>query len=185
MTSEMPRKYIRNHLPSYETILANPWLAKFGPFLQHPNLWRLNRNSVAGGVAIGLFSGLVPGPLQILTSLILVILLKKNLPVAALVTFYTNPFTIGPLYLLAFQYGQWLVGGDGALSQAPPMDLAHIWNWTLAFLDWMLSLGKPLAVGLVALACTLAALGWLAVQTGWRLQVMWEWRARKQRRRGR
>lgn len=179
----MPRKYFRRYLPTYEAILANPWIARFGPFLRHPNLWHLNRDSVAGGVAIGLFAGLVPGPLQILTSLILVILLKRNLPVAVIVTLYTNPFTIGPLYVLAYQYGQWLVGdGQSALSQAPEVDWTDLGAWAGAFLHWMLSLGKPLAVGLVALALTLAALGWLAVQAAWRLHVWLEWRRRRARR---
>lgn len=49
----------------------------------------------------------------------------------------------------------------------------------------MLSLGKPLAAGLVALACTLAALGWLAVDLGWRAWVAAQWRARRARSRRR
>ena len=53
-----------------------------------------------------------------------------------------------------------------------------------AMRDWMLSLGKPLAVGLVALALTLAAVGYGAVQLGWRAYVMAAWRARKRRRLG-
>jgi uncharacterized protein (DUF2062 family) len=49
----------------------------------------------------------------------------------------------------------------------------------------MVSLGKPLAVGLVALACTLAALGYIAVQLAWRAWVIAAWRARARRRRER
>jgi uncharacterized protein (DUF2062 family) len=48
--------------------------------------------------------------------------------------------------------------------------------------DWMLGLGKPLAIGLVALGITLAALGYMAVQLGWRIYVTAAWRARKRRR---
>ncbi|MNC94018.1 hypothetical protein D3C83_107720 [compost metagenome] len=47
---------------------------------------------------------------------------------------------------------------------------------------WMMSLGKPLAVGLVALACTLALIGYFAVQIGWRAYVVAAWRARARRR---
>src|SRR3990172_5211587 len=101
----MPRKFFRKYLPDAASVRANRWVAKFGTLLHHPNLWHLNRDSVAGAVAIGLFAGLVPGPLQMLTAALLAIPLQKNLPVALLVTFYTNPFTIVPLYLIAYGYG--------------------------------------------------------------------------------
>ena len=181
----MPRKYFRKYLPDAATVREHPWIGRFGSLLHHPNLWHLNRSSVAGGVAIGLFSGLVPGPLQMLTALLLAVPLKKNLPVALLTTLYTNPFTIVPLYVVAYAYGRLLVG-----SSAGGIPLAHFeMDWTdwigsaHALLDWMLALGKPLAVGLPALALTLAALGYFSVQIGWRAYVILAWRARARRRR--
>jgi uncharacterized protein (DUF2062 family) len=77
-----------------------------------------------------------------------------------------------PLYLVAYGYGRLLVGGG---AEAPP----------LTELDWatLVALGKPLAVGLVALGCTLALLGYLVVQIAWRLWVIGAWRARRRRRR--
>ena len=180
----MPKKYFRRFLPTAESIRANRWLAWLGPFLDHPALWRLNRTSVAGAVAIGLFSGLVPGPLQMLTAALLAVPLKKNLPVALFVTLYTNPLTIVPLYLVAYGYGRLLVGGDGGAIPAPyEMDWASPLASTHGLLDWMVSLGKPLAVGLVALALTLAALGYVIVDLGWRAWVGAQWRARQRRRR--
>jgi uncharacterized protein (DUF2062 family) len=124
---------------------------------------------VSGAVAIGLFSGLVPGPLQMLTALLLAIPLRKNIPVALVTTLYTNPFTIVPLYLLAYAYGELLIPGDRPALVAP---LEISW-------DWMVSLGKPLAVGLIALAGTLALLGYVAVQLIWRAYVVAAWRARR------
>jgi hypothetical protein len=50
---------------------------------------------------------------------------------------------------------------------------------------WMLALGKPLAVGLVALGSTLALLGYVAVQVAWRAYVVAAWRARARRRKAR
>jgi len=61
------------------------------------------------------------------------------------------------------------------------------WSQLLASLrglaEWSMSLGKPLAVGLVALAATLAALGYFGVHLAWRVYVVLAWRARKRRRR--
>jgi len=51
-----------------------------------------------------------------------------------------------------------------------------------AMFDWMLSLGKPLAVGLPLLALILAAIGYVVVDGAWRLQVRFAWRRRKQHR---
>lgn len=181
----MPRKYFRKYLPDAASVRENPWIAKFGRLLQHPNLWHLNRDSVAGAVAIGLFAGLVPGPLQMLTAALLAVPLKKNLPVALLMTLYTNPFTIVPLYVVAYAYGRLLVGGKA--PAAPLREFEMDWgDWIgsmQALVDWTLALGKPLAVGLPALALTLAALGYFTVQIGWRTYVMLAWRARARRRR--
>jgi uncharacterized protein (DUF2062 family) len=49
----------------------------------------------------------------------------------------------------------------------------------------MMSLGKPLGIGLVALGLTLALLGYVTVQVVWRLSVVAAWRARTRRRKAR
>ena len=181
----MPRKFFRKYLPDASKVRSHRMLRVFGSLLHHPNLWHLNRESVAGGVAIGLFAGLVPGPLQMLTAALLAIPLHRNLPVALVTTLYTNPFTIVPLYLLAYEYGSLLLGAGGRASLAAPPDF----DWTQlgasvnALAHWSLSLGKPLAVGLVALACSFAALGYFGVHLAWRTYVVLAWRARRRSRR--
>ncbi|MBI4291188.1 MAG: DUF2062 domain-containing protein [Betaproteobacteria bacterium] len=178
----MPRKYLRKYLPSHDSIRQHRHVARFGTLLHHPNLWHLNRDSVAGGLAIGLFSGLVPGPFQMLVAAILAIPLRVNLPVALFTTLYTNPFTIGPLYVLAYEYGKLLTGGDGQIAPTPEFDWSRFGESLEALTLWMMSLGRPLAVGLAALALTLAALGWVSVQSGWRAYIILSWRRRKRRR---
>ena len=183
----MPRKLFRRFLPDQDTIRANRYMARLdarGTWLHHPNLWHLNRHSVAGGFAIGLFAGLIPGPLQMLGAVLLAVPLKKNIPVALLTTFYTNPFTIVPLYVLAIAYGRLLLGASHHPVHVSPFE----WDWShwidsmQGFAHWSLSLGKPLAVGLVALALTLAAAGYFAVQLAWRAHVILAWRRRAKRR---
>jgi len=180
----MPRKYFRKYLPDAHGVRSHRLVAKFGKLLHHHNLWHLNRDSVAGAVAIGLFAGLVPGPFQMLVALLLAIPLHRNLPVSLVMTLYTNPFTIVPLYVLAYEYGALLLGRETNLAKVKPFDFdwTNFLESTRAMLEWMLSLGKPLAVGLVALALTLAALGYIAVQLGWRAYVILAWRARRKKR---
>jgi len=181
----MPRKHFRKYLPDGEQVRAHWTVAWLGRWLEHPSLWHLNRDSVAGAVAIGLFAGLIPGPFQMLGAALLAIPLKRNLPVALLVTLYTNPLTIVPLYLLAYGYGQLLLGVGHAKVPVEPF----VWDWgdigasLQGLVAWTMSLGKPLGVGLVALAITLAVAGYFATELGWRLYVVSAWRARAHRRR--
>lgn len=180
----MPRKYFRKYLPTHEAITSNRFIAWFGPLLKHHNLWHLHRRSVSGGVAAGLFSGLIPGPLQILTAVLLSIVFRVNLPVAALMTLYTNPFTIVPLYLLAYQLGELVMfgTGDGTPPEAFSAAGKGFSEWLPALFDWVLSMGKPLAIGLPLLATLLAVVGYFAVDLAWRLQVRHAWRARHRKR---
>jgi uncharacterized protein (DUF2062 family) len=175
----VPRKLLRKYLPAPEAVLSKRWAAPLRPWLGHPNLWHLNRRSVSGAVAIGLFCGLIPGPFQMLGALLMAIPLKRNIPVALAVTLYTNPLTLVPLYVLAYGYGRLLLGDSGPEPRIDP----PAWEWSLAALwEWTLSLGKPLATGLPALAVTLALAGYFATDMAWRAYVRHAWRARRRAR---
>jgi uncharacterized protein (DUF2062 family) len=180
----MPRKFFRKYLPDAGAVRSYRMVAMFGSLLQHPNLWHINRRSVPGAVAIGLFAGLIPGPLQMLMAVLLAVPLKQNIPVALITTLYTNPFTIVPLYLLAYQYGSLFLPGEQRAGALPMYEM-HWSDWIgsmRALMDWALALGKPLAIGLVALALTLALVGYVAVRVGWRLYVVFSWNRRKRQR---
>lgn len=175
----MSKKYFKKWVPSHESIQKNRWMQRFGVYLSHHNLWHLHRRSVSGGVAVGLFCGLIPGPLQMLGAVLLTVLFRVNLPIALVTTFYTNPFTIVPLYILAYELGAWVTGLNHPLTpvhfEVPDMG----WdNWLTVSLGWISSLGKPFAVGLPLLAIILAVLGYLVVRIGWRIHVIAQWRKR-------
>jgi uncharacterized protein (DUF2062 family) len=119
-----------------------------------------------------------------LGALLIAIPCRKNIPVAVLMTLYTNPFTIVPLYLIAYGVGRMILGIEGR----PPViqdfemnwyDLAASWH---SFWGFLFSLGKPLAIGLPALAILLAAVGYCVAEVGWRMYVVAAWRRRKRQR---
>ena len=176
------RKFFRKFLPHHETVKNHRWLKPFGSWLHHPNLWHLHRRSVAGGVAIGLFCGLIPGPLQMISAALLAVLLRVNLPVAAFTTLYTNPFTLVPLYVLAYELGAWVSGkrGGAALVQ-PSFPELHWHSWPSELWDWLTQLGEPFLIGLPLLAVSLSITGYAIVRVAWRAMVIWKWRARRQR----
>ena len=67
-----------------------------------------------------------------------------------------------------------------AEAQVAPFE----WDWSLYALSaWAMNLGKPLAVGLVALAVTLAIVGYFATELAWRAYIVTAWRRRAARRR--
>lgn len=176
------RKFFRRFTPHHETVKGHRWLKPFGDWLHHPNLWHLHRRSVAGGVAIGLFCGLIPGPFQMISAALLAVLLRVNLPVAAATTLYTNPFTIVPLYVLAYELGAWVSGArNGAEIAQLSFPELHWYSWSEELWNWLTMLGKPFLIGLPLLALSLSIAGYFTVRVAWRVAVVRKWRARRQR----
>ena len=179
------RKTLKRYLPNHETVHSNRWLRPFANTLLHPRLWHLNRHSAAGAVAVGLFCGLIPGPVQMPLAAIACVAFRVNLPLALLTTLYTNPLTIVPLYITAYAMGTWAMGvPDRRFVPPPEMSDMSLFEWGGAVVDWMAGLGKPLALGLVLLAATLALLGYFGVKAAWRTWLIRSWEHRRMRRRG-
>jgi uncharacterized protein (DUF2062 family) len=172
------RRLTRRLEPYVDQVTEHPWIRKHAPRLAEPDLWHLNRRSSARAVAIGLFAGLIPGPFQVLGAVGLSILLRANFPLAAITTLYTNPLTIVPLYVLAYQYGALFVNGDPGVSMLSPPEFSLAPAYVVDVIAWMGQLGKPLAVGMLLLSLTLACVGWLVVRIAWRCQTVWAWQRR-------
>lgn len=140
---------------------------------------------MSGGVAAGLFAGLVPGsnPVQFAAAVMLAIAFRVNLPVAVAVTLYTNPFTIVPLYVLAYEIGSlFFASNQAALSYPPEVNWSHLGASIEAYFTWLLALGRPLVLGLFVLATGLAIVGYVVVQIAWRTHTILAWRRRKAKR---
>jgi len=179
----MPRKYFRKVMPNVDKVREVKALSMFGDTLFHPALWHLNRRSAAGGVAVGLFCGLIPGPLQMLGSAIACVVFRVNLPLALVATFYTNPITIVPLYLIAYEIGGFTLGARELVRPPalPDWDWTHLVGSMEAMGRWALGLGAPLALGLLMLATILAALGYITVRGLWSVHLRRAWQARRRR----
>ncbi len=135
-------------------------------------------------MAIGLVTGLIPGPVQMLLAAIIAIPLRANIPAAVFTTLYTNPFTFVPLYILAYNIGR-LVTPDAAPLVLPPdlgWSVGEILRIGPTLYAWIGSMGHTLLIGL-AIQCTfLAAGGYALTMIAWRAIVTWAWRTRRERR---
>ena len=178
----MPRRLIKRFTarfqPAVDRLVGQPWVQRYVPALADPDLWHLNRHSTARAVAIGLACGLAPGPLQSLSALALCLLIRANFPLAFITTFYTNPLTIVPLYLVGYEIGLLFLPGSRHPGALKPPDITLSAAGVHEFVAWMAGLGRPLALGLVLLALTLAAVGYVAVRIAWRWHTVRAWRRR-------
>jgi len=179
----MAKKFLKRYLPSPDSLREHRIVRRLAPWIGHHNLWHLNRRSVAGGIAVGAFTGLIPGPFQMISAAILSIWFRVNLPVAVMTTLYSNPFTLIPIYLVAYKIGTYATGHAGGAM--PPFDFSlgdRSWMMlALDFMRWVGSLGYDFFIGLFILACLLSFFSYFAVLGLWRLYASLQWRKRKKR----
>ena len=160
------KRWFRSLEPRVLSELDRPWLAWAKPWLDHHDLFAFNRRPLAMGVAVGLFCGLIPGPLQVAGTIIACSLLRGNIVAGVVTTFYTNPLTIIPLYIAAFHIGDRLLPGTYTLQPFGNATFGSA-EWVGAVYDWIQALGWPLAVGLPVMGL------WFAVNGYWLVNYLW------------
>ncbi len=167
----MPKKLFKKYLPTPEQIRQNKSFEYLGSLLHDPNLWHLNRRSVSGAFAIGLFVCYIPIPLQMVQAALLAILFRVNLPIAVSLVFITNPVTIPPMFFIAYRVGAMVMG-----IEIQPFHFEFS-------LDWLfLELGprwRPFLLGCFLMACLSGLTGFISVRLLWRLHLLQRLKERK------
>lgn len=157
-----------------ESLAGNRWAR---PFVARSDLWRFTRRSVPRGVAVGLLVGiflLVPG-LQIIGAALLALPLRANIPVAAAMTFLSNPATTPFLLLAAISIGNWL-GFHADLATLYALKDSGTWRDWLA---WAASDAAPaILAGLLIIAVVSAAIGYVLSVQVWRVWQGRRWHGR-------
>lgn len=168
-------RWARRQLPKREELTQHRLI---GPLARRQELWRFTRRSVPRGVAIGLLVGifaLIPG-VQIVGAALMCVPFRGNIPLAAAMTFLTNPATTPFVVAAALFVGNGLgFHADMAAFRELYTSQASIAEWV----TWMLSAAAPaLVLGLAVIAVVVGAIGYLASAFLWRELV-----ARKRKRR--
>jgi len=180
----MIRRRLQRLLPSEEALRTRRSLRWLGPLLQRPWLWQLSRRRVAAGAAIGVFFGFVFPVLQIALAAIVAIALRANLPMAAVSTLVSNPFTYVPIGVLAHKTGAALLGQptDAAAALAQTQALVEqVENRATdprSRSEKLLGIGKPLMLGLAVFAVVGGIVTWITVNVAWIALVAWRRRRR-------
>jgi len=131
----------------------------------------VQRDSIALGLTIGVLCGMIPGPLQMIAALSLSCLLRVNLPMALIGTFFTNPITIVPIYMAAYGIGQTISGAEQwhEFPTMPATDWTQLMESLQAWVSWGASLGAPWVLGMLILSLFLAGCSYCSVQLIWRV----------------
>ena len=150
----------------------------FGQRIRHSELWRFTRRSVPRGVAIGLFVGIflmVPG-VQVVGAALLSAPFRANIPIAAAMTFLSNPATTPFFILAALGVGNRMgFHADLAAFQELASTHASVGRW----LAWLFSDAAPSMVsGLLVISIAVALAGYIVSLVGWRWWTAHKWRRR-------
>lgn len=166
----MPRHLIKRYAPHPRTLKKHKYLRHLGALLHDENLWHMNRRSVSGGVAAGLFWAMIPIPIQMVIAALSAIVFRVNLPISVALVWITNPLTIPPVFYTNYLVGTWLLG-------APP----HVGEFQLS-LEWIAAelnlIWKPLLLGSFVTGAVLAITGYSCMRLYWRWYVLRRFRTR-------
>ncbi|WP_296676619.1 DUF2062 domain-containing protein [Novosphingobium sp.] len=146
-------------------------------------LWRFTRRSVPRAVALGLLVGILLPFAQIIFAAILSLPIRANVPIAAVTTFVTNPFTTPLIWAASYQLGNMLLHIDNQAGGALDRLFALTDMWSA--IEWLTSEGKSLALGLIVVSLVSAALGYIASGVIWRWWVGTKRRTAQRRARAR
>lgn len=181
----MPRKLFRKYLPDPEKMKAHKSLRFLGELLSDPNLWHINRRSLAGAAFIGIFCGFLPIPFQMAVAGLLALRFRCNLPFSVVLVWFSNPVTYVPVFYFTYRIGAWILDtppsalGRGGLSLANITDLDWLANNMPAVWEAML----PLWLGSLLCGLFFGGLFWVAIRVGWRITIVRLWQERRRRRR--
>lgn len=172
-------RWLAKNSPKREDLAESRWMRPFAGRILRSDLWRFTRRSVPRGVAVGLLVGIflmIPG-LQIVGAALMSVPFRANIPIAAAMTFLSNPATT-PFILVASIFVGNSLGfhADTTTFYALYERRASIGEW----FAWLASDAAPALIsGLFVIAFVSAAIGYVVSLFGWR----W-WTGRKWRRRG-
>lgn len=187
MSKRFSNHWLLRHLPTSESIRQHRLLRPVARYLDHHALWQFNRRSVAGGLAVGLFFSVALPTAQIPFAAFFAMLFRVNIPVAALATLLSNPFTTPLILYAAYHVGTTMTGQSTAeaagaayekFATGHAMTIEGLSSWISDALAWLQAAGLPLLVGLIIISVLLTVCGYFGTNLVWRARTQWRWRWR-------
>jgi uncharacterized protein len=174
-------RWVKNNMPSREQLAESRWMRVFGSRILHSEYWRFTRRSMPRGVAMGLFVGilfLIPG-VQMIGAALFCLPVRGNIPIAAGMTFLTNPLTTPFLIIASLPIGN-LFGFHA--DTAAITEMIHRGAPLGEWFAWLASDAAPaMIIGLFIIALASAVIGYFITIFIWRWWIGRKWRRRTQR----
>ncbi len=168
--------WIKRKMPTRAGMERNKYLKPIAHRFLHSELWRFTRRSVPRGVALGMLAAFLVPVGQIFAAMFLALPVRANVPIAAITTFITNPFTYPFWIAAANQTGRFVLQID-AMTAGQPINTqmqSEFGQW----LTWLVREAGVTAFGFLLFAVFFAGVGYLISSFGWR---WWIGRKRKDR----
>jgi uncharacterized protein (DUF2062 family) len=92
----------------HKSLRHRRWWQMISKPLFRRSLWVPCRDTVASGLAIGLFFSMMLMPFQMLPAAVIAMRVRANVPIAMVSCWLTNPVTIAPIMYFQYRIGKWL-----------------------------------------------------------------------------
>ncbi len=167
----MANNFFKNKIPSQEQLKNSKSLAFLNNFIHDPNLWHINKHSISGAFAVGLFFTWVPVPFQMVFAAIVAIIFRVNLPVSAALVWLTNPVTMPAMFYAAYRLGLWVLDEPYKIEN---------FHFSYEWLEHMIGyIWQPFLLGCLIFGVLFSLTGYLGVRLVWRLKIVTKWSSRK------
>nr|WP_298251060.1 DUF2062 domain-containing protein [uncultured Halomonas sp.] len=173
----MPRRLLQRYMPHPDALRRQRSLRFMGGLIGDPALWVLGRRSVANAFSVGLFSAMLPIPMQMAVAAGGAWVARCNLPLSVGLVWVTNPLTMPLIFYANYRLGAWLMNVP---ARDAPEHLSPRW-----IAERLGDILPALTLGSVVTAVALALVSNLAVRLLWRWQVSRNWKKRQRLRHGR
>jgi len=123
-----------------------------------------NRKMVSKAVFLGLFIAFIPMPMQMVAVISFVPFFRFNVPIGLAMCWFTNPFTMPPLY-----YAEYLTGSFFLGTEVAPVEMTMDW-----FTQNIDNIFIPLYTGTAFFSVVGSTLAYLLVNFFWKRSVLRE-----------
>jgi uncharacterized protein (DUF2062 family) len=166
----MPRRFFRKFAVKRHRLVESRLVAPFQHLLHDQKLWGIRRKTVVPAVALGTFVAFLPIPGHVLVAVFGSLLIRCNIPVAAVTTFISNPVTIGPMFYFSYRVGASLLGiKPGPFS----IELSISWLGSTFASIW-----QPLVLGSLLVGSICAVIAYVLLDVFWRFTIA-DYKSRK------
>jgi uncharacterized protein (DUF2062 family) len=161
------KRLFARFMPTDPAALARlPFLGSMASRVADRQLWRLRRQTVAIGLAVGAFFAFAIPFAQIPLAVVFAVWLRANVPTAVAATFVNTPLTFGPVYYAAYLVGNALLGRSPSANAEAVANVVSE-GFGSAAADVVIGV----LVGALVFACAAAIIGYCVVQATWALRV--------------